>query len=155
MAADVTTPATFSYTAGSPRDTRPAAVRFRYTASTSLVSTKDSDTSTSVTVPDLDRLLPLDRLLNEDGTPSLRFMAIWQTMCNEIESALEATNAKVDDNSAILARLTATEELAQAANDNANEAQATAAVVQSATADTLADIDPVYRESFNERIDLQ
>lgn len=152
MAADVTTPASFSYTVGSLRTARPVPARFRYTASTTLVSTKDSDTSAAVTIPELDRLLPLDRLLNEDGTPSIRFMSIWQSTMDAIETALEATNAKVDDNSAILARLTAAEELAQAANDNAVEAQATAATIQTATEETFAVIDPIYQTEFNNKV---
>lgn len=154
MPSDVTTPALFAYTAGGARDTRPAPVRLVYSASTTLVLTKDSDVSVAVDALDLDRLLPLDRLLNEDGTPSLRFMAIWQTMCDQIESAIAATNAKVDDNTAILARLTAAEALAEAANDNAAAATATATAVQTATAQTFADIDPVYQDSFNERVDI-
>lgn len=152
MATDVTTPATLTYTGGTLRSTRPVKARFRYTASTTLVSSKDSDTSDAVTVPDLDRLLSQDRLLNPDGTPSIRFMAIWQSTMEAIENALEAVNAKVDDNSAILARLTAAETLAQAANDNAVAAQATAETVKAATSETLAIIDPIYQTEFNDRV---
>lgn len=151
MVANITSPATLTYSTGAFRDTRIEPARFRYTGSLSLTVTRDSDTSAAVTVPELDRLLSLDRLLNEDGTPTLRFMSIWQSTMLAIEAALEATNAKVDDNTAILARLLAAEELAQAANDNAVAAQATVTEVQAATSDTLAVIDPIYKTEFDAR----
>lgn len=153
MASDVTTPATLTYSGGTLRTSRLVPARLRYTASTTLVSSKDSTASSAVAVPELDRLLSLDRLLNEDGTPTIRFMSIWQSTMLAIEAALEATNAKVDDNSAILARLVAAETLAQAANDNATAAVATAETVKTATAQTFADVDPVFENNYNERLD--
>lgn len=152
MVANITSPATLTYSAGLFRDTRIEPARLRYTGSLSLTVTRDSDTSAAVTVPDLDRLLKRDRLLEDDGTPTIRFMAIWQSTMEAIETALAATNAKVDDNTAILARLTAAEELAQAANDNAVVAQTTAANIQTATSDTLAVIDPTFKTEFDQRL---
>lgn len=152
MAVDVTVPATLSYTGGALRDTRPVPARFSYTASTSLFSSKDSDTSAAITELELDRLFPLDQLLNKDGTPSLRLMSIWQTQCEQIEAAIAAVNAKVDDNTAILARLTAAEALAQAANDNAVVAQTTAAAIQTAASETFGIIDPIYQVDFDDRL---
>lgn len=41
----------------------------------------------------VDRLTQFDQLLNKDGTPTLRFMAIWQALCDNIE----AQAARLDD----------------------------------------------------------
>lgn len=153
MPSDVTTPATFAYVAGSVRTHRVAPARLTYSASSTLVSSKDTATTTAAEIPELDRLTSLERILNDDGTPTVRLMAIWQSTMEAIESAFEAVNARVDE-VAILARLSAVETLAQAANDNANTAQATAQTVSTAVADTFADIDPVYRDQFNERVDF-
>jgi len=66
-----------------------------------------------------------------------------------IEGAFETVNARVDE-VAILARLAAVESLADAANDNAIVAQATAAQVSVAVEQTFNEIDPVYRDFYED-----
>lgn len=90
-----------------------------------------SDPSTSVTVPELDRLTSFDQLLNRDGTPSVRFMAIWQDMCERIEEAFTNLTGDVEDLAAIVARLAAAEALATAASNTATTAANTISIVNS------------------------
>lgn len=153
MATNVTVPATFEYTAGSLRTTRVVPARFAYTASSTLISSKDTSTTTAAAIPELDRLTSFEKLLNPDGTPTQRFMGLIQSYAEQIESAFEAVNARVDE-VAILARLNAVETLAQVANDNAVAATATATAVAAATQETFADIDPVYRDQFESRFEI-
>lgn len=80
-----------------------------------------STVSNAVAVPKLDRLMRTDRLVDGDYV-SVRFQTIWQQTMEAIELALAAVNAKVDDNSSVLARLLAVEKQAEAANDNAQAA---------------------------------
>lgn len=148
--ANVTTPASFSYTGGSIRSTRIKPARFRYTAG-SFVSSKDSSTSGAATVPDLDRLTRFDRLTEGDQVTA-RFQFIWQQTMEAIEEAFEAVNQRVDDNSAILARLTAAEAKAEAANDNANAAKVTADAVKVAAKETFDTVSAGSGTTFNERI---
>lgn len=70
-----------------------------------------------------------------------------------IEAAFAAVNARVDELSSILARLTTAEQLAQTANDTAIAAQEQVAVVTDAVAETFNDIDPVYRDNLQDRLD--
>lgn len=65
-----------------------------------------------------------DQLLNADGTPATRFMAIWQDFAEKIENAFEALTTQVNDNTTLLAEIKAAQQLAQAANDNANATRA-------------------------------
>jgi len=69
----------------------------------------------------LDRLVAFDQLINKDGTPTLRFMAIWQSLCEKSEAVDALQQEQID---AILA--------AQTAADNANAA---ADAAQSAATD--------------------
>lgn len=75
--------------------------------------------TTSVAVPELDRLTRFDQLFDDDGTPSVRFMAIWQEFAEKIEAAFASQQGQITDLSAIVNRLAAAEALASAANDNA------------------------------------
>lgn len=88
-------------------------------------------TSLTATVPELDRLTSFDQLLNTNGTPSLRFMVIWQETVEKIEEAFEALTTQVSDNSAIIARLVAAEAVAAAAAATAAETEAREALSQS------------------------
>lgn len=77
-----------------------------------------SDTALSVTSPILDRLTRFDDLLEGTG-PSTRFQLIWQQTMEAIEAAFAALTTQVADNTSVIARLVAAENLAAAANDNA------------------------------------
>lgn len=80
-----------------------------------------SDTSLSVTTPELDRMTSFDQLFNANGTPALRMMSIWQDTMERIEEAFAALTTQVSDNSTIIARLVAAEALAAAASATAQE----------------------------------
>lgn len=82
----------------------------------------NTEASSAVAVPKLDRaadILPIGEVRNGKIYYTVKEQLRQQRVLEAIEEAFTATNAKVDDNTAILARLTAAEELAQAANDNA------------------------------------
>lgn len=149
MPSNITTPATFAYTAGSLRNTRIAPTRLTYSASTSLVTSKDTSTTTAAEIPELDRLTIVDRIPGEDERSFMRRAAIWQSTMQAIEDAFTAINARVDE-VAILARLSAVEAKAEVANDNAVVAKATADNAVIATQETFGEIDPVYRTKFSE-----
>jgi hypothetical protein len=77
-----------------------------------------SDSALSVTTPTLDRLTRFDEILEGTG-PSTRFQLIWQQTMEAIEDAFAALTTQVGDNTSVIARLVAAENLAAAANDNA------------------------------------
>jgi hypothetical protein len=104
-------------------------------------------------VPKLDRLRRFDKLMRGDEV-DLRFQLIWQRTMEGIEAAFEAVNQRVDDLSAILARLTAAEELAQAANDTAVSAVTQVEAVSAAVAETFTEVDPVFGDSYTDRLEL-
>lgn len=146
------TPASLTYSGGVLRTTRVVPARFRYTGGT-VMSQRETATGSAVAVPNLDRLTMADMIPGEDQMSFMRRAAIWQSSMGAIEAALGAVNARVDELAAILARLTAAEQLAQTANDNAAQAKATVEVVQTAVADTFETIDPTYRDVFEEGVD--
>ena len=90
-------------------------------------------TSLSVTVPDLSRLTQFDQLLNADGTPSMRFIGIWQTMCEQIEGAFTALSTQVSDNTALLNRIANAQDLAQNAATTARTVNESGALEKSYT----------------------
>jgi hypothetical protein len=129
MPSDTITPAQIVWTGGTvntshPRDTVTPFV-MRWTAGE--VGAASSSELTDVSVPTLDRLAQFDQLLNRDGTPSVRFMTIWQFMCEQIEASFGAQQDQITDLTAIVSRLNNVETQAQAAVDTA---AATAATVE-------------------------
>lgn len=141
-------PASLSYTGGSLRTTRVVPARFRLTGGTFTV-TIETPTTTAAEIPKLDRIMRQERIVGSDDTASQRFQLIWQQTMVAIESAFEAVNARVDE-VAILARLSAVEAKADAANDNAVAAQSQVAVTSAAVQATLTQIDPTYGDYYED-----
>jgi hypothetical protein len=148
---DITVPGALTFSGGMLRTARLVPARLRYTAG-NVTSARESAVSGLAAVPKLDRLRRFDKLMNGDEV-DLRFQLIWQRTMEGIEAAFEAVNQRVDDLSAILARLTAAEELAQAANDTAVAAVAQVEVVSAAVAETFTEVDPVFGDSFTDRLE--
>lgn len=148
MVANITSPATVNFSGGSFRDTRVKPARLRFTGGR-VTTSRDTPLSTQAEIPRLDRLTRWEK--PEGFTPQgwERQMAIWQKQCEAIEAAFVAVNARVDE-VAILARLSAVEELAEVANDMATEAVATATQVSAATHATFVEVDPVYGSIYND-----
>lgn len=76
-------------------------------------------TSLAVTTPTLDRLVYGENLTNPNGGVGERFQLIWQQTMEAIEDAFAALTTQVTDNTTLLNRIIAAQNLAQAANDNA------------------------------------
>lgn len=148
---NITAPAAFGYDGGSIRSTRIKPGMFRFRASTSLVSSKDSVVTADVAIPQLDRLRRFDKLMRGDEVDP-RFQIIWQRTMEAIEAAFEAVNARVDE-VAILARLSAVEVKAEVANDNAVKAQAEVEIVQQAAGNTFNVSDPTLANQYQEELD--
>lgn len=148
------TPAALTYSGGTLRTLRLVAARLRYTGG-SVMSARETETASGLGVLQLDRLTMADMIPGEDPAAFMRRAAIWQSNCEATEDAFAAINARVDELAAILARLTAAEQLAQTANDNAASAAATVATVQTAVAETFTQIDPTYGDGFQERLASQ
>lgn len=144
--ANVTTPATFEYEGGTLRTSRVVPARFAYTAG-SFLTESESPTTTEAEIPNLDRLTFGDKIPGESEQSFMRRAAIWQKTMEAIESAFEAVNARVDE-VAILARLNAVEAKAEAANDNAVAAKATADSASVAVEQTFQQIDPNLAEFY-------
>tara|TARA_R100001086_G_scaffold180400_5_gene100177 strand:- start:4104 stop:4562 length:459 start_codon:yes stop_codon:yes gene_type:complete len=151
MVANITSPATVNFSGGSFRDTRVKPARLRFTGG-QVTTLRDTPLSTQAEIPRLDRLTRWEK--PEGFTPQgwERQMAIWQKQCEAIEAAFVAVNARVDE-VALYARLNAVEALAEAANDNAVTAQATAATVSTAVSETFAQIDPTLGDSYTDRLE--
>ena len=77
-------------------------------------------TGSALSQLDLAQLGRLDRAILAKGFDSIEFQLRWQRLCEAIESAVNATNAQVNSNTAIIAALQAASAIAQAANDNAS-----------------------------------
>jgi uncharacterized protein YukE len=122
--------------------------RLRFTAGT-VTAARDTPLSEPVVIPVLNRL---NRLIDKaDGETDKQFQRrqqIWQSTMKAIERAFVAINARVDE-VAILARISAVEQLAEVANDNAVSAKATAETVAVAAEETFATIDPTLADTFN------
>lgn len=149
--------ASFAYSGGRIRTTRIDGARFRYSPSTTLISSKDSPTTTLAEIPQLDRLQRQTVYFDAQGRPTIQMQLHFQRMVEAIESAFEAVNARVDE-VAILARLSAVEVKAEVANDNAVAAQATVNNVREATKTTLNTVSPGagddFDTTFNELTDV-
>ena len=138
-----------AYTGGMLRTFRVVPARLVYTAG-NVTSVRDSNVGGVAQVPNLERLRRFDKVMRgEEIDP--RYQLLWQRTMEAIEAAFAAVNQRVDDLSAILARLTAAEQLAQAANDTAITAAAQVEAVAGAVAETFSDIDPIYGDGFNGR----
>lgn len=72
---------------------------------------------------DLARLARLDQMFPIAGneTATIKFQRHWQTTMERIETAINSLNAQVNSNTVLLAKITAAQTKADAANDNANE----------------------------------
>lgn len=149
--ANVTTPATFEYTGGGIRSTRINGARFRYSPSTTLVSSKDTPTTTAAEIPQLDVLQRQTSYFDAQGRPTVQMQLHYQRMVEAIVSAFEAVNQRVDE-VAILARLSAVEAKAEVANDNAVEARAIADTVKTATQQTFDTVSPGSGDTFNDTL---
>ena len=148
------TPASFGYTGGSFRSTRPSPARLGF-APGSFLTSKDTPISTPAVAPDLDRLVrSLDKADGETDQQFQRRQIIWQQTMEAIEGAFAAVNARVDE-VALYARLAAVEAKAEAANDNATAAKANIENITVAAQQTFTDIAPNYGDSFDERVNLQ
>lgn len=144
------TPAALTFTGGTLRTNRVVPARLRYTDGTVRVAS-DTPITTAAEIPKLDRLFrAIDKADGETDKQFQRRQLIWQQTMEAIESAFEAVNARVDE-VAILARLSAVEAKADAANDNAVAAQQVAAVTSAAVQETFNEIDPAYGEYYKGR----
>ena len=129
---------------------RPARLTY---ATSSITTTRDTPLTTAAEIPQLNRLVRfIDKADGETEAQFQRRQLIWQQTMEAIENAFVAVNARVDE-VALYARLNAVELLAEAANDNATQAQATAATIQTAVSQTFADIDPIYQTNFDGRLE--
>lgn len=81
------------------------------------LTTSFSEAGLTVTVPQLDRLTSFEQVLGQDGTPSHRFMAIWQEQAEKIEEAFEAIDARDDEQDATISAVQQALALAQSAID--------------------------------------
>lgn len=150
---NITVPAMLTYTGGALRQWRVVPARLNYTAGT-VTSVRDSAIGALAEVPKLNRLSRMiDKTSGETEQQFQRRQLIWQQTMEAIEAAFEAVNQRVDDLSAIVARLTAAEALAQTANDTAVAAVAQVEVVSTAVAETFTDVDPVFGNSYTDRVD--
>lgn len=72
---------------------------------------------------DLARLARLDQVfpIAGDMKPTIKFQRHWQTTMERIEAAINALNTQVNSNTVLLAKITAAQAKADAANDNAND----------------------------------
>lgn len=77
-------------------------------------------TTLSVTSPTLDRLRRFDRLMSGDEVDT-RYQLIWQRTMEAIEDAFAALTLQVADNTALLNRIAAAQDLAAAANETATD----------------------------------
>lgn len=74
-----------------------------------------------VAAPKLDRLTRSEKIVNPDGTVSVRFQTIWQRTMEAIEAAFGAQGGQITDLRAILLRLEAAEAKAEVARSQAAE----------------------------------
>ena len=148
---DISAPAPLIYSGGALRTFRVAPARLIYTAG-NVTSVRETTTGT-VTTPTLNRLYRLaDKIDGETDKQFQRRQLIWQQSMEVIEEAFAALTSRVDEQAAILARLTAAETLAQAANDTAVAAVAQVEVVSTAVAETFTVIDPVFGTEYVDRV---
>jgi hypothetical protein len=146
---DITAPASLIYGPGALRSNRVAPARLRYFPG-NVMTERDTPTTTPATIPVLDRLQRFDELMQGEGVHP-RFQLIWQRTMQAIEEAFVAINNRVDE-VAILARLTAAEQLAQSANDRAVTAEQRVVVVEQAAVQTFTSIDPTFGDQFQNEI---
>lgn len=149
MPSNIATAATFAYSGGSIRSTRIKPARLHYRAG-DVTTSKSTPLTTAAEIPQLDRLTRYDKLTRGEQVDP-RFQFIWQQTMEAIESAFEAVNQRVDE-VAILARLSAVEQLAEVANDNAVSAKNTAETVKTATLQTFDVVSPGAGDTFNDAL---
>jgi hypothetical protein len=154
---DITTPAMLAYSGGTLRQWRVVPARLTYAAG-NVTSSKDTATAGLAAVPNLavqQRQVAIGEVSINGKTYSVYVTAQeqlrQQNYRNAIVGAFGATNLRVNDIEAIVARLSAAEQLAQAANDTAIAAVAQVEGVATAVAETFTEIDPVYGDGFNGR----
>jgi hypothetical protein len=147
---DITTPGALTFTPGTFRTPRIVPARLRYTAG-SVMTQKDSPTTAPAVVPVLERLRRTDAIMAGDNV-DVRYQLLWQRTMEAIEKAFTAVNQRVDE-IAILSRLSTVEMLAQTARDEAVKAASTVETVSAAVEQTFTEIDPVYGDQFNDRLE--
>lgn len=141
-------PAPLTFTGGTLRTSRIVPARLRFTGGTVAV-VSDTPTSTAAEIPELATLKRQNVYFTSAGNPTAQMQLHWQRTMEAIVSAFEAVNARVDE-VAILARLSAVEAKADAANDNAVAAQSQVAVTNAAVQATLTQIDPTYGDYYED-----
>lgn len=97
-----------------------APLALRLTMGTVLAGT-DIDINSQASVPNLNRLHAREHLHNPDGTPSHRFMAIWQEQATKTEEAFASLTGQVSDLETLVRRIEEAFNKAQAAQDAAND----------------------------------
>lgn len=148
---DITVSASLDFYGGVFRDTRVAPASLTFGAG-DVTMGSDTQLTAETLIPKLDRLNRIsDKASGETQQQFQRRQLIWQQSMEAIEAAFEAVNSRVDE-LAILARLTRAEGLAEVANDNAIAAQESVSQVTAAVSQTMADIDPIYQDAFDDRI---
>lgn len=148
---NITVPGSLTYAGGALRSTRLVPAQLRFVAGN--VATSQGTGTGTVTTPALNRLNRIiDKGQNESERDFQRRALIWQQSMEAIEAAFKGLTGRVDEIAAILARLTAAEQLAQTTRDEVMAVQAQVAVVQGAVAETFTQIDPLYGDEFENRV---
>lgn len=123
----VVTPAQLRWTGGGletvPTRVSLTAAALRWTGGF-LVAGPGTGTSLSVTTPKLDRIMRQEEIVELSRVASLRYQLLWQRTMEAIEAAFTALSQQVNDNTAIIAEIRAAQQLAQAANANADAVSA-------------------------------
>jgi hypothetical protein len=150
MAANITTSASLTYTAGTLRTNRLVSARLTFVGGTVLTAggTRFTDDAATPKLTTQKRALPIGRV-NERGEVlvTMQEQERQQRFKEAIEAAFVAINARIDL-IALEQRVSAVEVKADTANDNAIAAQATADEVSDAAKATFAEIDPIYDEIY-------
>lgn len=109
------------------------AARVRIAGQTAIVG-PGTGTSLSVTTPVLDRLhRMIDKADGETDAQFKRRQLIWQRTMEAIEDAFTALTTQVSDNTALLSRIAAAQDLAQQANTTASATSSSVSIANSYT----------------------
>lgn len=94
--------------------------------------------TTVVTAPKLDRIQRMVRYVNNDGTATPKLALDWQNTMEAIEAALGGLTGQVGDLTVLVKQIQAAQQLAQAANDVAQQNKAAQDIAASYTDPTSA-----------------
>jgi len=89
--------------------------------------------TTVVTAPKLDRIQRMVRYVNDDGTATPKLALDWQNTMEAIEVALSGLTGQVDNLQVLVKQIQAAQQLAQAANDTAQQSKAAQDIATSYT----------------------